>query len=155
MDCMIYKLRNRPDLAEKAAGWFHAAWQIPLEVYVQSIRQCIEGKDAVPQWYVMLDREGNIVSGAGVIENDFHKEERFRPNVCAVFTAPRHRGKGLAGEVLAEICRDMAALGEEDLYLLTDHTNFYEKYGWTYIGEAGENSGGTARVYHKRTDRDQ
>ena len=35
--------------------------------------------------------------------------------------------------LLGLACRDMAQLGYPTLYLLTDHTAFYERYGWTFL----------------------
>ena len=39
----------------------------------------------------------------------------------------------LAGALLQTVCREMQALGEPTLYLLTEHTRFYERYGWQYL----------------------
>ena len=43
-----------------------------------------EQKNAVPQWYVVLEGD-NIIGGCGVIENDFHNRKDLTPNVCAVY----------------------------------------------------------------------
>ena len=54
------------------------------------------------------------VSGMGVIENDFHDR------------------------------KDLRARGISPVYLVTDHTVFYERYGWKFLcmvqrdGEPGE-----------------
>ena len=31
------------------------------------------------------------------------------------------------------MCRDMQARGIGTLYLVTDHTSFYERYGWEFL----------------------
>ena len=87
---------------------------------------------AVPRWYLALDG-ARIAGGIGVIENDFHPRRDLRPNVCALFVEPPYRGRGLAGALLQTVCREMQALGEPTLYLLTDHTSFYGRYGWQYL----------------------
>ena len=33
---------------------------------------CISRKTEIPQWYIVLNEEGDIIAGAGVVENDFH-----------------------------------------------------------------------------------
>ena len=66
------KLRHHPEWAEQAAGWFHEKWGVPLEAYLDSMETCIRRQAGVPQWLVALDEHGEIVAGAGVIENDFH-----------------------------------------------------------------------------------
>ena len=80
----IIKLRQRPELKQRAAAWFHEKWAIPLEDYSDSIKACIENKAAIPQWYVVM-ADDRIIGGIGVIENDFHDRKDLTPNVCALY----------------------------------------------------------------------
>ena len=53
-----------------------------------------------------------------------------------------YRCKGIAGKLLNFVCEDMKTFGIDTLYLLTDHTSFYERYGWEYlcmVREEGKN----------------
>ena len=84
----------------------------------------------------------------GVIENDFHARPDLTPNVCAVYVEPAFRGKGLVRRMMENLCRDMAQMGQTDLFLLTDHTRFYEKLGWQFQEMVRENGGDFARCYH-------
>lgn len=47
------------------------------------------------------------------------------------------------------VCRDLAAFGVKTVYLLTDHTGFYEKCGWSFLCMAEEDGGGFTRIYQK------
>lgn len=127
----LLKLRQHPELAQAAAGWFHEKWGIPLEAYEESIRACLTQTQAVPQWYAAVEG-GQILGGLGVIENDFHRRKDLTPNVCAVYVEQSHRCQGIAGKLLQFVCQDMKFLGVETLYLVTDHTQFYERYGWVF-----------------------
>ena len=69
----------------------------------------------------------------GVIENDFHNRKDLTPNVCAVYTEKDRRGEGIAGKLLNFVCSDMKSKGIDTLYLVTDHTSFYERYGWKFL----------------------
>ncbi|MGN1339213.1 MAG: GNAT family N-acetyltransferase [Oscillospiraceae bacterium] len=132
MNYEIIRLCDKPELKEQAAQWFHEKWWIPVEAYMQSMDECLSGKSAVPQWYVAM--EGNrIIGGMGVIENDFHDRKDLAPNVCGVYTEEDMRGNGIAGALLNFVCADMKARGIDTLYLLTDHTSFYERYGWEFL----------------------
>ena len=84
--------------------------EIPLEEYLTSIDESIRGTAAVPQWYIAVDG-GRIIAGAGVIANDFHDRKDLTPNVCALYVEPELRRRGIAGHLLAHICKDMAAKG--------------------------------------------
>ncbi len=130
----IISLADRPEMKDRAAGWFHEKWGIPLAAYVESMEECLAGNGPVPQWFLAVSGEGQeIVGGLGVIENDFHNRRDLTPNVCAVYTEERWRCRGVAGALLERVCRDMKGRGIDTLYLLTDHTSFYERYGWEFF----------------------
>ncbi len=48
MDIKIIKLRDCPQLNEKAAEWFHEKWGIPKSAYLESINECIKGESPIP-----------------------------------------------------------------------------------------------------------
>lgn len=128
----ILEIRNHGEIADEAAKWFHSKWGIPLEAYVESITDCLEGRASVPQWYVAVG-DNRIVGGMGVIENDFHDRKDLTPNVCAVYVEEEYRCRGIAGRLLQYVCEDMSRMGIDTLYLVTDHTSFYERYGWEFL----------------------
>ena len=66
-----------------------------------------------------------IIGGMGVIENDFHDRKDLFPNVCAVYTEPEYRCKGIAGRLLKMVIEDLRIKGISPVYLVTDHTGFY------------------------------
>ena len=128
----ILKLREHSELIEQSAEWFHTKWNIPLDAYLDSINKCVENSAAVPQWYVAINHE-NIIGGLGVIENDFHDRKDLTPNVCAVYTEEEYRCKGIAGHLLNMVVDDLKSKVISPIYLLTDHTGFYERYGWEFL----------------------
>lgn len=127
----IIRLCDRPELSDAAAVWFHEKWGIPEELYAESIADCVNGS-TVPQWYAVLC-DGKIIAGLGVIENDFHSRKDLSPNICAVYVEEKYRRLGIAGEMLGFVCEDMKKRGFDTLYLITDHTGFYEKYNWEFF----------------------
>jgi len=126
----IIRLADRPELQERAARWFHEKWGIPVETYAHSMS--LAQKNGVPQWYVAMEGD-RIVGGLGVIDNDFHNRKDLTPNVCAVYTEEDRRCRGIAGALLQFVCADMAEQGIDPLYLITNHTSFYERYGWEFL----------------------
>jgi len=128
----LIKLNDRPGLKNRAAEWFHSKWGIPLEAYRESMEESLWDGIVVPAWYLCMDGD-RIVGGLGVIDNDFHDRKDLSPNICAVYTEEDYRGQGIAGMLLTFACADMNARGIDTLYLVTDHTDFYERYGWEYL----------------------
>lgn len=143
----IIKLTDMPSIKEEAAHWFHQKWGVPLEAYWESMDEALNSSTPVPQWYVVKEGE-QIVGGLGIIENDFHDRKDLTPNVCAVYVEKSHRGQGIAGNLLQFACDDMAAQGIDTLYLITEHSTLYEKYGWEfYCMVQGEGEPGLSRMY--------
>lgn len=130
----IIRLTDMPQIKCRATEWFHEKWHIPLSAYEQSMSECLKQTKPVPQWYLALNKnDGNIIGGLGVIENDFHDRVDLAPNVCAVYVEREFRCRGIAGEMLDFVCRDMHKKGISTLYLVTDHIGFYERYGWRFL----------------------
>lgn len=147
----ILKLQEHPELKTRAAAWFHAKWNIPVEAYLSSIDECIRHRQAIPQWYVAL-AEGRIIGGLGVIENDFHNRKDLSPNLCAVYVEKEFRCWGIAGAMLNRVCNDMALQGIPTLYLVTEHTSFYERYGWQFLCTVQEEAPAENKEGKENTD---
>ena len=124
-------LRERPELEDAAAAWFHEKWGVPEEAYRECMDEYLSCKTEYG-WYLCLAGE-NIAGGLGVIENDFHDRKDLYPNVCAVYTEEAHRGRGIAGRLLDMAVEDLRSKGISPVYLVTDHTGFYERYGWEFL----------------------
>lgn len=139
-------LRQRPELAQAAAEWFHERWGVPAQAYRDCMDAYLAGRTEYG-WYLCLDGD-RIVGGLGVIENDFHDCRDLAPNICAVYTDPSHRGRGIARRLLDLAVSDLRAKGISPVYLVTDHVGFYERYGWRFLCMArDENTGEETRVY--------
>ena len=129
MEYLITRLTDRPELKAQAAAWFHAKWGVPEQAYLDSMDDALRRAAPVPQWYLAVEGP-RIIGGMGVIENDFH---------------------GIAGALLRFVCRDMHEKGIDTLYLLTDHTGFYERCGWEFFCMAqGDGEESPSRMYVHR-----
>ena len=124
-------LRERAELKSCAAVWFHCKWGVPTEAYLECMEAYLK-KETEYGWYLCMNGD-KIVGGMGVIENDFHDRKDLTPNVCAVYTEKDYRCKGIAGHLLNMVVEDMKSKGITPVYLVTDHTGFYERYGWEFL----------------------
>lgn len=124
-------LRQRPEMKAQAARWFHQKWGVPQQAYLDCMDEYLRGKTEYG-WYLCMD-EDKLVGGLGVIENDFHNRKDLTPNICAVYTERDYRCEGIAGRLLDMAVEDLRSNGITPVYLLTDHTGFYERYGWDFL----------------------
>lgn len=142
-------LRKRADLKNIAAEWFHCKWGVPTEAYLECMEAYLK-KETEYGWYFCMNGD-KIVGGMGVIENDFHDRKDLTPNVCAVYTEKDYRCKGIAGHLLNMVVDDMKSKGITPIYLATDHTDFYERYGWEFLCMVqGDGAPNMTRMYIHR-----
>ena len=142
-------LRDEPELKDAAAAWFHSKWGVPEQAYLDCMTAYLN-RETEYGWYLCLDGD-RIIGGMGVIENDFHDRKDLMPNVCAVYTEEAYRSQGIAGQLLNMVVEDMRSKGISPLYLVTDHTGFYERYGWEFFCMVqGDGEPGMTRMYVHR-----
>lgn len=148
----IVSINDCPTMLEEAACWFSARWHIPFEAYRDSMTDGFASGGGIPKWYLAMEGE-RIAGGCGIIANDFHDRPDLTPNLCALWVEEEFRCRGIAGELLARAVSEVCRMGYEKLYLVTDHTSFYERYGWTFLTMVNGDDGRPARLYEIRCGR--
>lgn len=146
----ILSIRNHPELMEQAARWFSGKWGVPVEAYSDSMTDSLSPEAAVPAWYVMLDEDGELMAGLGVIANDFHKRPDLTPNLCALYVEEPYRKQGIARRLLDHACMELSQKGIRTAYLITGHTQFYEHCGFSFFGMIEEDDGNLIRMYSRQ-----
>ena len=142
-------LRARPELEDAAAEWFSSKWRVPKQAYLDCMDAYLN-RETEYGWFLCLDGE-TIVGGMGVIDNDFHDRKDLTPNICAVYTEEAYRCRGIAGKLLNITVEDLRSKGICPVYLFTDHTGFYERYGWEFFCMAqGDGDELPSRMYIHR-----
>lgn len=93
---MTYEtLRQKPEIKEEAAEWFHDKWGVPKDAYLQCMETYIN-KETEYGWYLCLEGH-RIIGGLGVIENDFHDRKDLTPNLCALYVEKNSAVRGSRG----------------------------------------------------------
>ena len=139
-------LREIPEVKNSAAVWFSSKWGVPTEAYLECMDSYLNHETELG-WYLCLS-DDKIVAGLGVIENDFHDRKDLSPNICAVYTEAEYRCQGIAGHLLNMAVEDLREKGISPVYLLTDHTGFYERYGFEFYCLAqGDGEETPSRLY--------
>ena len=145
----LITLRQQPERLEAAAEWFHSKWGAPEAAYRECMQAYLDGETEYG-WYLCTDGQ-RIIGGLGVIENDFHDRKDLAPNICAVYVEEAYRCRGIAGRLLDTAVEDLRKKGISPVYLLTDHTGFYERYGWEFLCMAqGDGEEQLSRMYIHR-----
>ena len=100
---------------------------------------------------MVLGEDDEIIGGCGLIQNDFVDRTDLFPYLCALFVEEKARGHALGAKLIENARIDGERLGFDKLYLCTDHTAYYEKYGWKYTTTGNHPWGSTSRIYEADT----
>ena len=99
---------------------------------------------------VLLLTEGdNLISHCTFAERDDIQPTDLTSWVGFVYTFPQYRGNRYAGLLFKEVERLAKEQGFPAVYLSTNHTGLYEKYGFTFLTQMLDMDGEPSRIYKK------
>ena len=143
----IVSIRENPIYVNEAIAYFQKHWanEKSMMVYDDCIRNCINAKASLPQWYLLM-YEDKIIGCAGLITNDFISRMDLFPWLCALYIEKECRGNDYGSLLLEKAKKDTSKIGFDNLYLSTDHIGYYEHYGFTHIGTGYHPWGASSRI---------
>lgn len=150
-DLKLVNVVEDTDIKSKLSLFFEDKRSIPKESYIKSFNDALISKKGVPYWVALMDIKGNIVAGAGIIENDFHERKDLTPNICALYVEENYRHNRIAKFLLETLENRLKDYGYKYFYLLTDLVGFYEQYGYEYLFDVrNDGDDSYSRYYRKK-----
>ncbi len=99
---------------------------------------------------VLLLTDGDeLISFCTYTEKDDIQPTVLTPWMGFVYTFPQYRGHRYVGKLFQEIENLARAENVQDIYISTDHTGLYEKYGCEFYQMMSDIHGAPSRVYRK------
>lgn len=130
----IISVRENPEITHEAVRYFQSVWKgIAPEIYEDCITNAVGAARPLPQWY-LLQKENRIIGCAGLITNDFISRMDLYPWICALYIDEKFRGRNYGKLLLDKARNDAVNAGFDSVYLCTDHTGYYEKFGYKFVG---------------------
>ena len=143
----IISIRKHPEYKDEAISYFQEKWPSVLPIiYEDCINHSINAKNSLPQWY-LLKKGHDTIGCAGLITNDFISRGDLYPWINALFIDENHRGHAYGSLLIDQAKADAKEFGFDYVYLSTEHVGYYEKYGFSYIGNGYHPWGGESRIY--------
>ncbi|MBR6917705.1 MAG: GNAT family N-acetyltransferase [Clostridia bacterium] len=100
---------------------------------------------------LLLTDGDELISFCTYSKNDCISDTELSPWVGFVYTYPERRGNRFSGLLFEEVKRIAKKEGVRNVYVATDHTGLYEKYGCEYMTMMKDVDGNMTRVYVMRT----
>ena len=148
----IIPVRDNPGYLDRAVDYLTSKWGIPRIIYQDCVANSLTTASPLPRWYLLVNRLGVIIGSYGLIMNDLISRQDLWPWLCALYVEESYRGHAFGAKMLEHGRQEAKRLGFRKLYLSTDHVGYYEKYGWSYIGDGYDRSGEPGRIYEADTD---
>ncbi len=145
----IISVRENPEYKDIAIQYFQEKWanENTKIIYEDCISNSTTTNNPLPHWYLLLDSSEKIIGCAGLITNDFISRMDLYPWICALYIDERQRGNAYGSLLLEKAKADAKKGGFSHLYLCTGHVGYYEKYGFSYVGQGYHPWGEDSRIY--------
>ena len=149
MKIRIINLAERIEFLDIVSQWIWKEWNSdkPLEYMKYSILHNIQ-TDRVPMTYVALHGEEPIGT-VSIWMNDLGCRQDLYPWMASLFVIEEMRNKGIGTLLQNHAVEEAKRLEFKDLYLITDHNGYYEKFGWIFYELAPKVNGEFTRIYSK------
>ena len=95
----------------------------------------------------LLTEDTRLISFCTLAEEDDVRGTGLGPWIGFVYTYPPYRGRGNMGRLLEAARRAAQADGAERVYISTNETGLYERYGYAFYGMMKDMRGEDTRVY--------
>ena len=144
----VLSLRDHPAHLPDLLSYIQSKWASAdtRALYEDCLAHTVGAPSPLPDWYVLMDGASPI-GCAGLITNDFISRMDLCPWLCALYVEESRRGHGYGALLINRVRSDARRAGFNHLYLCTDHTGYYEKYGFHFIGTGYHPWGESSRIY--------
>ena len=133
---IIQPLHAAPQHASRVTEWLWQAFggETLPQAFFASIVGHSQTPGALPITFIAA--EGEMLLGTvGLWRCDLISRQDLYPWMAALYVAPEARGQGLAGKLQQHVIGYARTQGYSELFLYSACRDFYERFGWQYIGE--------------------
>ncbi|MBG2632838.1 GNAT family N-acetyltransferase [Klebsiella michiganensis] len=133
---IIRPLYAAPQHASCVTEWLWRAFGADAlpRAFFASIVEHSQTPGALPITFVAVEGE-RLLGTVGLWRCDLISRQDLYPWMAALYVAPEARGQGLAGKLQQHVIGYARAQGYTELFLYSACRDFYERFGWQYIGE--------------------
>jgi len=145
----IVPLYQFPQYADRVIDWLWQAFgpEQPRAFFADIIHHS-QTPGALPLTFIALDK-GKLLGTVGLWRCDLISRQDLTPWLAALYIDEAARGKGLGGIMQEHVMGAAQQAGFDALYLYSACRDYYERFGWEYIGDGLEYPDKTVHLYHK------
>ena len=99
---------------------------------------------------IVATEEDSIAGYCTVAKTDCIPHVTYSPYIGFLFVDEKYRGSRLSQKLIAYAMEYLKELGFKEVYLVSDHNNLYEKYGFEVIDKQVAPWGKEEKIYRKK-----
>lgn len=129
-------LCDHMDYSDTFESWLHEqfAYEFATQALPDWQREFKDGQTDGNWRTVIALENGQLLGGAALAKHDLPDHPELGPWLACVLVAPSARKRGLAEQLITEVCSNAKEIGYQKLYLHTqDRRDYYAKRGWEYL----------------------
>jgi predicted N-acetyltransferase YhbS len=107
-------------------------------------------KEHFTEWervFIAIDDYAEIAGYCTVTKTDCIPDVPYTPYIGFMFVGEKFRGNRISQKLIIEAMAYAKMLGFEKIYLVSDHENLYEKYGFSVIDKKIAYWGAEEKIY--------
>ncbi len=145
----IGNLIDEQEYLEEVSEWIWKEWSkghgAELEDIIYRSKHSIN-RDIIPQMYI-AKYKNKVVGVVSIWLNDLTTRQDLFPWMATLYVKEEFRNMGI-GKMLQQKCIEEARkMNYKNLYLITEHENYYERTGWVFLENAPIGDGRHERIY--------
>ena len=147
----IIPLYQAPHHAKQVTDWI---WQefgsADSRDFFASIITSSQKEGALPLTFIAVEGD-RLLGTVGLWRCDLISRQDLWPWLAALYIDDSQRGKGLGGKLQCHIINYARESGFETLYLYSACKDYYERFGWHYIGDGLDYPANKVHLYQRST----
>ena len=143
----VIPLYDAPQHAEQVTEWLWREFGDSLpRAFFASIIEHSQTPGKLPLTFVLVDGEA-LLGTVGLWRCDLISRQDLFPWLAALYVAQSARGQGLARRLQQHVIDTAREMGFAELHLYSACRDFYERFGWKYIGDGLDYPDTTVHLY--------
>lgn len=147
----IIPLYQAPHHAEQVTDWI---WQefgsADSRDFFASVVASSQKEGALPLTFIALEGD-RLLGTVGLWRCDLISRQDLWPWLAALYIDESQRCKGLSGKLQCHVIHYARECGFETLYLYSACKDYYERFGWYYIGDGLDYPSHKVHLYRRTT----
>lgn len=144
----ILPLYEAPQHGEQVTDWLWQEFGDSLSrEFFESIIEHSQTPGQLPLTYVLVEGD-ELLGTVGLWRCDLISRQDLYPWLAALYVKAGARGQGLAGQLQRHVMQQAKAMGFDQLHLYAAFRDYYERFGWRYIGDGLDYPNTRVHLYH-------